>query len=95
MTMSGNAAMHSKYASHTSWVNAFDQTLLQTSQLPVPVHMQASMFFIQPVQWAKQVASVGFCYMQVHQGGLNAFMTQKFLDRYDIHPELQQMRGPA
>ena len=51
------------------------------------------MFYIQSVQWAKQVASVGLCYMQVHQSGFNAFMTQKFLDGNDIHPELQQMRG--
>ena len=93
MKKSGNAAMHSKYASHTSWVNAFDHTLYQTGQLSVPVHMQALMFFIQPVQWAKQVASGGLCHMKVHQGGFNAFMTQKFLDRYDIHTELQQMRG--
>ncbi len=89
MTMYDNALVHSGFASHSCSVNASLQTPLQTDKLSLLVHVWASNLFIQPVERAKLVAPVRFCYMKINHGGFNAPMAQEFLDRYDIHTKLQ------
>src|SRR5665647_606607 len=90
MTMSGNAAMHSVCVSHNCWVNACVQTHLRTALLSLPVHALASILLVQPVERAKQVASVGSRDMKIDKRGFDALVPQQLFDGYNIHPDLKQ-----
>ena len=93
--MYDTAVMHSEYALDSCLENAYSQTPVQTGQLPLPVHDEASTFFIQPVEWAEQVCTIRFCHMKINESGFNTLMTQELFDAYDIHPELKQMSSIA